>query len=86
MQTVIVSILVSLSAVYAVWTLCPKALRRRLAQALLRLPLPVPLQNTLQAAAVGKGGCACNGCDSPARSGVQPVVLVRSPRPARKQP
>jgi hypothetical protein len=77
MQNLVVWLLVAACFVYAAWTLAPKAPRRRLALALLKLPLPAALQKPVNAAAQLQGGCGCNGCDSPAKSGAKPVVFMR---------
>ncbi len=84
MQNLVVSVLVAGCFVYALWTLGPKAARKRLAVALLdwKLPLPEVLKRPLAAAASPGGGCGCNGCDrsqakNPASAGPKPVLIVR---------
>jgi hypothetical protein len=62
-QTFAAALIVACCLVYALWTLSPKALRRRLAAVLLKLPLPLLFQKPLQAAARQQGGCGCDGCD-----------------------
>ena len=91
-QSLTVTLIVGCCFVYALWTLAPKALRSRLATALLKLPLPVLLQKPLTAAARQQGGCGCDGCDrsdsqntkpgqalagSLEAQGLKPVTLVR---------
>lgn len=77
MQNLLVAMVVALCFVYAAWTLAPKAPRRRLAMALLKLPLPAALQKPVKAAAQLQGGCGCTGCDAPAKAGPKPVVFMR---------
>jgi hypothetical protein len=76
-QNLVVALLVSGCFVYALWTLAPKAARRRLARALLKRPVPPMLQKPLQAAAKQRGGCACNGCDRSFVAQAKPVTFVR---------
>lgn len=84
MQSIVVALVVSVSFAYALWTLSPKALRRRLASKLLTLPHPHWLKPNLVAAASQKGGCGCDGCDRPvttqaagAETGFKPLVFQR---------
>ncbi len=64
-QDLLVGLIVATCAAYAGWTLLlPAALRRWLAQALLRRRWPEGLQRWLQAAARAPSGCACDGCDA----------------------
>ncbi|MCX8521774.1 MAG: hypothetical protein ORN28_09605 [Rhodoferax sp.] len=63
LQTLTVIGVVLGSSVYALWTLCPKALRSKLATRLLAWPHPAWLKRTLLAAAKQQGGCGCDGCD-----------------------
>jgi hypothetical protein len=77
MQLVVVAFVVAACAVYAAWALMPAALRRPLAAALLRLPLPVPLARGLRRAAQGGGACGCEGCDA------KPVSAAPGPRVIR---
>ena len=86
LQHVTVALLVLGCGAYALWTLAPKAPRRRLALALAKLPLPGCVQGPLAAAARQQGGCACDGCDrgkqaQPAPAATQPMVFV--PRKAQ---
>jgi hypothetical protein len=91
LQSLIVSLLVGCCFVYAALNLMPQALRRLLAGALLRLPLPRSFAAYLQKAAQGSAGCGCSGCDqAPAKlaGSVQTPVpsehVVRfHPRPRR---
>jgi hypothetical protein len=81
MQTLVMTMLVAACFVYALWTLAPRAARRRLAQALLTWPLPAVLHRPLQAAARMQGGCGCDGCDQPGSTGAavspKPLVFMR---------
>jgi hypothetical protein len=77
MQNLVVTALVVVCFVYALWTLAPKVPRRWMAQSLLKLPLPVPLQKPLLAAARLQGGCGCDGCDGPASDQPKPLTFVR---------
>jgi hypothetical protein len=82
-QDLVVALLVVGCFVYALWSLAPKALRRWLANALLKLPLPALLQQGVQSAAQQQGGCGgCGGCAPSARAGVS-APLVFHPRAAR---
>jgi len=81
-QSVVVAATVLWCGLYAAWTLCPKALRRAVAQRLLVVPHPQALHAYLVAAARTQGGCACDGCDRSALppsgagpAGYQPVVF-----------
>ena len=62
-QWAAVAVIVVVSAGYAAWTLMPAALRRALAAASLRLPLPRAVAGRMQAHAERAGGCGCSGCD-----------------------
>lgn len=81
-QALIVFGLVTGSLAYALWTLMPQAVRRALAGALLRLPLPQRLRPALQAAAEAKSGCCCSGCDLAQPKAPRPLAqaLVFHPR------
>jgi hypothetical protein len=63
LQSSIVALLVAGCSVYAAWKLMPAALRRAIAGALTKLPLPAKLAAPLQRAAQTSGGCGCDGCD-----------------------
>jgi len=69
LQSLIVGLLVGASAIYALWTLCPKAARGRLAASLLKLPHPHWLEKPLLQAVKQQGGCGCDGCDRAALKG-----------------
>lgn len=84
LQSLIVGLLVGASAIYALWTLSPKAPRSRLAARLLKLPHPRWLDKPLQQAVKQQGGCGCDGCDraalkAPAKpqEGYAPIVIHR---------
>jgi hypothetical protein len=71
-QKTLVFALVMACSGYAFWMLVPAALRRAMAQQLLRLPHPIAVTPLLQRAArAGGGGCDCSGCDK--------VVGVKAP-------
>ena len=71
-QSLVVAGLVAGCGIYAAWTLSPKKLRSRLAQALLRLQPTRWLKDTLTRAANAQGGCGCSGCDrSPLGAGLE---------------
>ncbi len=91
-QSLTVALIVGCCFAYALWTLAPKALRSRLATALLKMPLPLLVQKPLAAAARQQGGCGCDGCDrsdsqktkpgqaladSLEAQGLKPITLVR---------
>ena len=80
MQSLLVVLLVVGCSVYAVWALMPAAGRRRLATALLRLPLPDALASRLSAAARAAPGCSsCGSCGpaakAPPRAGTQAITF-----------
>jgi hypothetical protein len=62
-QTLLVALIVVASAVYALWALIPSGVRRQLAIAALRWPLPAFLLARLRHPAQPAIGCACDGCD-----------------------
>ena len=63
MQSLFVVLIVVGCSAYAVWALMPAAGRRRVAAALLRLPLPGALALRLGAAARAAPGCgSCGSC------------------------
>ena len=66
LQHLIVAALVPVCTLYALWLVVPGGWRRSTAQLLLRLRLPGPITSRLRRAAATGGGCACDGCDSPA--------------------
>ena len=63
LQSFAVGFLVAGSAIYALWTLLPKAPRSRVAAKLLKLPHPQWLAKPLTLAAKRQVGCGCDGCD-----------------------
>jgi hypothetical protein len=63
-QWIAVSIIVPLSALYAIWQLIGAGARRRLAAWLARWPWPRAWQRHLARAASAGGACGCDGCDS----------------------
>lgn len=89
-QSLIVAGVVAGSAVYALWTLAPRALRSRLATRLLASPHPQWLNRRLVSAAKQQGGCACDGCDrsgAASQAKAAPAVyqpLVFQPQAARR--
>lgn len=75
-QTMIVGVIVAVCAAYALWMLLPQALRKPLANQLLRLPLPVRWSVFLQKASQRGAGCGCDGCDKVVKpAAVQPIVF-----------
>ena len=62
-QWLVVALVVAASAMYATWTLLPASLRRVLAGAALRLPLPPPVAARMRAVATRAASCGCSGCD-----------------------
>ena len=73
-QSLVVACLVTACMTYAVWTLMPASMRRTLALALLKLPLPRILSALMQRHSVASSGCACDGCDkSPAAAAAKPL-------------
>ncbi|HEY2190569.1 MAG TPA: DUF6587 family protein [Caldimonas sp.] len=62
-QWAIVAVVVLASAVYAAWTLMPASLRRVLATAALKLPLPAVLATRIRSQAANASSCGCSGCD-----------------------
>ena len=61
-QWIVVGVVVAISAAYALWTLMPAALRRALAAASLRLPLPGPIARRMRARAEAPSCGGCSGC------------------------
>jgi uncharacterized protein DUF6587 len=62
-QWLVVAAVVLASTVYAAWALMPAALRRALAAAALRLPLPAPIAARMRVQATRVSSCGCAGCD-----------------------
>ena len=78
LQTLVVALLVSACASYATWTLMPTSLRRSLAGALLKLPLPRAISATMAKQAAASSSCACDGCDK----GKAPVDASTAAKPS----
>jgi hypothetical protein len=81
LQWLLVGGIVAGSALYAAWTLMPASLRRTLAGAALRLPLPPACAAWLRVRAAQDSGCGCSGCDrNPMRRpGVDEPVATTHP-------
>ena len=83
LQWLVVGAVVAGSIVYASWTLMPAALRRTVAAAALKLPLPDALARRLRAHASAAASCGCSGCErnqpSPDRQAptARPLTLHR---------
>ena len=75
-QTLVVALLVAGCAVYAAWTLMPRAGRRGIAAALLKLPLPRPVAAILRRHATAANGSGCSGCE---RNAAAPPPAGRPP-------
>jgi hypothetical protein len=85
-QNIMVALLVGGCFVYALWTLGPKALRSRLAAALLTWPLPRLLQKPLQSAVQQQGGCgSCGGCERSGGTPAKPGAPLASTPSAQSQ-
>ena len=69
LQNLLVGGVVLGSSIYVLWTLCPKALRGKLATRWLAWPHPAWLNRYLLAAAKQQGGCGCDGCDRAHQAG-----------------
>ncbi|MEO6895638.1 MAG: hypothetical protein ABI218_03225 [Caldimonas sp.] len=91
-QSFLVAVIVATCVTYAVWTLMPAFLRRPLARAMLRLPLPRGLSAAIAKYTVEASGCACDGCDkgqsraastAPSPSTGAGAPLVFHPRPRK---
>jgi len=86
MQALVVAFIVVFCAAYAGWVLMPGSARRALAGALLKLPMPSPLNVRLRKAATASSGCGCDGCDAATPSQVRtgaPQPVTFHPRPPR---
>jgi hypothetical protein len=78
MQGFIVALIVIGCTGYAVWTLMPSALRRSLAQALLRLRWPERIAHVFRRATRAKPGCGgCDSCADEAPKGRQTIKIYR---------
>jgi hypothetical protein len=74
-QTWLTALIVAACAVYVTWVLLlPAALRRSLAQTLLRRRWPIAAHKYLQAAARSPTACGCDGCDAAPRKAVPPAA------------
>ena len=80
-QWAVVALIVGASAIYAAWTLMPAALRRVVAAAALRLPLPRAIAARMRAHAENVSHGGCSGCDrnplAPARGSAGRSATVR---------
>jgi hypothetical protein len=88
-QSLVVAVIVAACATYAVWTLMPAFLRRPLALALLKLPLPRRLSAAIEKRTTQASGCACDGCDkskSATAATTDPTGPVPSQHPAGGAP
>ncbi len=81
LQILVVALLVTWCAFYALWTLMPSAAKKRIAVTLLRYRLPAALADPLRRHASATSGCGCDGCDRapkpahPASSGDKPITF-----------
>jgi hypothetical protein len=85
-QWLVVGVVVVVSTAYAAWTLMPAVVRRALAAAALRLPLPAPIAARMRVLATRMSSCGCDGCgrnpsarsDAAApKAAAQPIALHR---------
>ena len=88
LQSLVVTVVVTLCSVYATWTLMPAGLRRALAITLLSGPVKFPagLAVRLQQAAQTVSGCgACGSCDraAPKRPAAAVQTITFHPRVRR---
>ena len=63
LQSLVVVLIVAGCAVYVAWTLMPASLRRAIALALLKLPLPGGVASFMRRHSAQASGCGCDGCD-----------------------
>ena len=86
LQAAVVEVLVALCSMYVLWSLLlPAALRLRLINQALQLPLPAPFKRLLQQQSKKANACGCDGCDKSvvkqavkqAPAAEQPVHIVR---------
>jgi len=77
LQTLVVALLVIGCAVYAAWALMPRAARRGIAAALLKLPLPRPVAGFMRRHAAAASGGGCDGCE---RNAAAPPPAGRPPK------
>jgi hypothetical protein len=84
-QAIVVAVVVAACAVYAAWTLAPRAARRAVASALLKRTWPAPVTRVLERHARADSGCGCDGCDGPEKrapepsDGTRPITFQRQP-------
>lgn len=81
LQYVVVGVIVVVCGIYALWTLMPQVLRKAIASALLRLPMPARLNGALRKSAQGSSGCGCDGCDKVVKPAIQSIVFHPRQRP-----
>ncbi|MBS0320192.1 MAG: hypothetical protein JSR18_06590 [Proteobacteria bacterium] len=84
-QAFVVALAVAASVAYAAVTLAPRALRRRVAAWLLRVPLLAGNATLTRAAAGGGSACGCDGCDAGA-AGAPKAPASQVIRFSRKPP
>jgi hypothetical protein len=82
LQAAAVWSLVAFCSMYVLWSLLlPAALRLRLINRGLQLPLPAALKQVLQRLSKKANACGCDGCDKsavkPTPAAEQPVRIVR---------
>jgi hypothetical protein len=83
MQDLIVALIVSACAGYAVWVLMPAAARRAIARRVVGWPWPEAIGKPLRRAAQAPTGCGCDGCDAkpqPAADTALPIRIHRQPK------
>ena len=82
-QGFLVAVIVLGCSAYAAWTLMPRAARRALAAALMKLPLPQACLQWLARAAQPSNSCGCDGCDRSElapKLAAKPAVVTFHPR------
>jgi hypothetical protein len=89
-QWAIVAVVVLASAVYTAWTLMPASLRRALATAALRLPLPAVVAARMRSYATNASSSGCSGCarnplstkstETAATTAARPITIHRRVR------
>lgn len=82
-QMLVVLVVVAACSVYAGWSLAPAVVRRSVADAALRLPLPGFMARYFGKVALrASAGCGCDGCDAPPPAArEQPIRIHRRSRP-----
>lgn len=83
MQGFVVAVIVLACSGYAVWALLPSVARRRAAGFALRAPWPGFIEKRLRRTATMASGCACNGCDAPAKAAPKEQAIRIHRRPSR---